>query len=235
MGNMSEEMKKVMAKWNSTNQPQESDQPTNQGATVQSTNNPAFTEPGRQYNSYRSEIYDIVKKNPGLTCTQVLEKMNVNHPELGHSSISSQLTVMFQEFMLSREMKLDPRIGRKIYFYSALDLKDAERLRKERDKKLAQAQARMERARQAKAEKAKAKTLILVTKSKNEGQMPLPFDAPQTVTATALGIVPPVPTVEQIINTAPDLRNMTGMEILQAINFAQAKELYKELKEAFGG
>ena len=230
MGTMSDEMKKVMAKWNdeATPQPQPATEINLQTTTP--INNLAFTEPGRQYNSYRSEIYDIVKNNPGSSCVQVLEKMNVRHPELGHSSISSQLTVMFQDFMLSREMKLDPRIGRRIYFYSALDLKDAERLRKERDRKLAQAQARAERARQAKAEKAKAKTLILVTKSKNEDQMPLPFDAPRTVTATALGTVP-----TPAATATPDLRNMTGMEILQAINFAQAKELYKELKEAFGG
>lgn len=231
MGTISDEMKKVMAKWNNEAAPQTQPQPVKE-INMQPTNNPAFTEPGRYYNSYRSEIYDIVKNNPGSSCVQVLEKMNVRHPELGHSSVSSQLTVMFQDFMLSREMKVDPRIGRRIYFYSALDLKDAERLRKERDRKLAQAQARAERARQAKAEKAKAKakTLILVTKSKNEDQMPLPFDAPQTVTATALGTVP-----TPAATATPDLRNMTGMEILQAINFTQAKELYKELKEAFGG
>jgi len=34
---------------------------------------------------------------------------------------------------------------------------------------------------------------------------------------------------------APNLRDMSAMDILHAINFAQAKELYKELKEAFGG
>lgn len=231
MGTMSDEMKKVMAKWNNEAAPQPATEINMQTATP--VNNPAFTEPGRQYNSYRSEIYDIVKKNPGISSAQVLEKMNVRHPELGHSSISSQLTVMFQEFMLSREMKLGPHNGRKIYFYSALDLKDAERLRKERDKKLAQAQARMERARQAKAEKAKAKTLILVTKSKNEGQMPLPFDAPQTVTVSATAQPSTVMAIPA--PTTPDLRSMTGLQILQAINFAQAKELYKELKEAFGG
>lgn len=230
MGTISDEMKKVMAKWNNEAAPQTQPQPVKE-INMQPTNNPAFTEPGRYYNSYRSEIYDIVKNNPGSSCLQVLEKMNVRHPELGHSSVSSQLTVMFQDFMLSREMKVEPRIGRRIYFYSALDLKDAERLRKERDRKLAQAQARAERARQAKAEKAKAKTLILVTKSKNEDQMPLPFDAPQTVTVSATA----QPSTVVSIPTAPDLRNMTGMEILQAINFAQAKELYKELKEAFGG
>lgn len=232
MGTMSEEMKKVMAKWNDEAAPQTQSQPVKEinMQTTTPVNNPASTEPGRQYNSFRSEIYDIVKRNPGISCVQVLDKMNVRHPELGHSSISSQLTVMFQEFMLSREMKVDPRIGRKIYFYSALDLKDAERLRKERDRKLAQAQARAERARQAKAEKAKAKTLILVTKSKNADQMPLPFDAPQTVTATALGTVP-----TPAATATPDLRSMTGLQILQAINFTQAKELYKELKEAFGG
>jgi hypothetical protein len=33
----------------------------------------------------------------------------------------------------------------------------------------------------------------------------------------------------------PVLSGMTAMQILQGINFAQAKELYKELHEAFGG
>ena len=205
MGTISEEMKKVMEKWNASAIPAPATETQPKGNTVQ-----------KSFPTFRAQIYDFIHNNPKATTNKVLDYMQKHHPTIGHSSISSQLTVMFQECMLTREQMFDKATERNVYAYTAVSLQDAERMRKERDRKLAQAQARMEKARQAKAKKAQARQIVLLNAP--TPQMPLPFDAP-TVAETA-----PV-----------SLHGMTAMQILQGINFAQAKELYKELKEAFGG
>lgn len=216
MGNMSDEMRKVMDKWSASATPATAIETEPKGNTVQQTNYPSF----------RAEIYDFVGKHPGSTSAQVLDYMQKVHPTMGHSSISSQLTVMFQDCLVTREHVLDKNTKRNVYGYTAVDPKEAEKMRKERDRKLAQAQARMERARLAKVEKAKAKRVA--TLNAPTPQMPLPFDAP-TITVSAQ------PNTVTVTPQPVSLSGMAAMQILQGINFTQAKELYKELKEAFGG
>jgi hypothetical protein len=208
MGNMSEEMKKIMAKWDNKPEPQTTTQ--EKGQPVQTLIDP---------NSYRLEIYNTIKNKPKLNCNQVLELMQKKHPHMGHSSISSQLTTMFQEFLLTRELVRDQNTHRDVYAYSVVDLSLAEQLRQERERRLAKAQARAERARQVKAEKIKAKREEL----QNQAQIPLPLETAPATPATVRTMHPAA------------LNGLTAMQILQGINFAQAKELYKELKEAFGG
>jgi hypothetical protein len=217
MGTISEEMKKVMEKWNTSATPTPANQTQPKGNTVQPT------QP-TNYPSFRAQIYDFINKNPKVTSAGVLDYMKSHHPSMGHSSISSQLTVMFQDCLLTRAHVFDKKTQRNVYGYTAVDPKEAEKMRKERDRKLQQAQERMERARLAKAEKARQRELATAN------QMSLPLEAPtNTITVSAESntvTVTPQPV---------DLHGMTAIQILQAINFTQAKELYKELKEAFGG
>ena len=203
MGNMSDEMRKVIDNWG-----KEYDPATDtKGQSVQTQ---TTAQTNNEFKTYRSEVYDYIRRNPKATTARVLAHMTPRHP-VTHSSISSQLTTMFNMFMLTREQVFDPATQRNVYGYTAVDLKVAERMRHERDRKLAAKQARMERARQAKAEKAKERERAA------QQQMNLPLEtAPAPI---------PAPTT---------LSGMTAMQILQGINFAQAKELYKELHEAFG-
>lgn len=191
MGNMSEEMKKIMAKWGTEDKP----------VQVQTE------EP-----SLRSEIYNIVKATPGVTTRDVLVEMQKRHPAQKHNSVSSQLTTMFQQFMLRREIKHNEQSDRSVFAYYVVPPAEAVKLKLEHERKLAKARARAERARQAKAEKQKER--------KAQIQMPLPFDEPKTQPPVQAGV---------------DLSSMTAVEILNRLTFVQARDLYKELKPAFGG
>ena len=205
MGNMSDEMKKILNKWQDS-----------EGA-------PAQQDAPKQ--TYRSEIHNIVKDNPGITTPQVLQAMQAKGFAQTYSSVSSQMTTMFHEFMLRREEgPANKTTGRKTYMYYYVSPLDSMRFKAEHLRKKAQAQARAERARQAKALKAEAKQHA---QKMLQEQLALPLMPP----------VPEVLPVEKLPEPAagPDLKAMSAMDILNAINFAQAKALYKELKEAFGG
>lgn len=230
MGTISEEMKKVMEKWNASAIPAPATETQTQIETE--TQPKGQTMQQAHFPSYRAQIHDFINKHPKATTATVLDYMQKHHPAMGHSSISSQLTTMFQDCTLTREQVFDKNAQRNVYAYTAVSLDVAEKLRKERDRKLAQAQARMERARQAKAEKAKAKAkqIVLIPHPKASPQIPLPFDAPVVAETVSTPVATAVATIAPV-----SLSGMTAMQILQGINFAQAKELYKELKEAFGG
>ena len=209
MGNMSDEMQKILNKWQD------------------SESAPAQQQPAPRQ-TYRSIIHNYIKDNPGATTGQVLKAMQNKGLAQTHSSVSSQMTTMFQEFMVRREEgAIDKATGRKIYTYYYVPPLESVKLKAEHLRKKAQAQARAEKARQAKALKAEAKQRA---QNMLQEQLTLP-------------LMPPVPEVRPVETVAtvpapqaaPNLRDMSAMDILHAINFAQAKELYKELKEAFGG
>jgi hypothetical protein len=207
MGNMSEEMRKVMAKWNAPEEAQEQ------------------TASDKKRETYRHEIYDVIKANPGATSNKVLEIVLQRGLTQSYSSVTSQITTMFQDFLLRREQIPNPAgIGRDVYTYYAVPEETAAKLKAEHKRKQLQAKLRAERARQAKAEKAAARAAAQaeeVVVEQTPVQLSLPLPLPE-VTAT------PAPT--PVLN----LQSMTAMEILNGINFAQARDLYKELKEAFG-
>lgn len=201
MGNMSDEMKKILNKWQDS-----------EGA-------PAQQDAPKQ--TYRSEIHNIVKDNPGITTPQVLQAMQAKGFAQTYSSVSSQMTTMFHEFMLRREEgPTNKTTGRKTYMYYYVPPLESMKLKAEHLRKKAQAQARAERARQIRAEKLKARAATLQRHQEPQEQLALPFDPVEKSPKPA---------------AASDLKAMSAMDILNAINFAQAKALYKELKEAFGG
>jgi hypothetical protein len=197
MGNMSEEMRKVMTKWGASEQQHQ----------------PEEAEAVKP--RYRVEIYNTIRDNPGITSNRTLDLMIKRGFKQTYSSISSQITTLYQDFMLRREQIPNPAgIGRDVYTYFAVPEDTAGALRAEHKRKQEQAKLRAERARQAKADKAAARA----AESQPHIQIPLPLEEKPTT-------VPP----------APPLQSMTAIEILNGINFSQARDLYKELKEAFGG
>jgi hypothetical protein len=201
MGNMSEEMRKVMAKW-STQEPQVVEQAEGD------------TKP-----CYRTAIYNIIKDNPGITSNKTLDFVLQRGLKQTYSSVTSQITTLFQDFLLRREQVPNPAgIGRDVYTYFAVPEDVAAKAKAEHKRKQMQAKLRAERARQAKAEKAAARAA----------------QAQQVVTVPQVQI--PLPLEDKpAAAPAPSLQSMTAIEILNGINFSQARELYKELKEAFGG
>jgi len=199
MGNMSEEMRKVMAKW-STQEPQVVEQAEGD------------TKP-----CYRATIYDIVKENPGITSNKTLEVVLQRGFKQSYSSVTSQLTTLFQDYLLRREQVPNPAgVGRDVFTYYAVPEDVAAALKADHKRKQMQAKLRAERARQAKAEKAAARAAEAQQAAIPQVQIPLPLE-------------------DKMPAPAPSLQNMTAIEILNGINFSQARDLYKELKEAFGG
>lgn len=211
MGNMSEEMKKVMAKW---------------GADKEAAQN--IAQPAEQSDAtparrvvFRNEIYETVNANPGITAVNVHEILTKRNLKQTLNSVSSQLTALHHDFMVRREAFTRPMGGRPIFQFYAVPPAEAAKLKAEHMRKLAQARARAERARQAKAEKLKQRQEELAAATatpKPHEQLGLPFNTPA-----------------EVAPAAPDLRSMSAMDILNAINLPQARELYTALKEAFGG
>jgi hypothetical protein len=201
MGNMSEEMRKVMAKW-STQEPQ----------VVEQAEGDDNTKP-----CYRATIYDIVRENPGITSNKTLEVVLQRGFKQTYSSVTSQLTTLFQDYLLRREQVPNPAgVGRDVFTYYAVPEGIAATLKADHKRKQMQAKQRAERARQAKAEKAAARAAEAQQAAVPQVQIPLPLE-------------------DKMPAPAPSLQNMTAIEILNGINFSQARDLYKELKEAFGG
>lgn len=213
MGNMSEEMRKVMAKWNAAPEMQ---------AQAQAQEQPTAEENKKRF--YRHEIYDVIKANPGATSNRVLEIVLQRGLKQSYSSVTSQITTLFQEFRLRREQIPNPSgIGRDVYTYYAVPEDIADKLKAEHKRKQLQQRLRAERARQAKAAKAAARAAeaaeqAVPAQESVQVQLPLPLPVPE----------PAAPHNMQ-------LQYMTAIDILNNINFAQARDLYKELKEAFGG
>lgn len=204
MGNMSEEMRKVMAKWNAQPEAVVEEQ-----AVAQEDTKPC----------YRTAIYNIIKDNPGITSNKTLDFVLQRGLKQTYSSVTSQITTLFQDFLLRREQVPNPAgIGRDVYTYFAVPEDVAAKAKAEHKRKQMQAKLRAERARQAKAEKAAARAA----------------QAQQVVTVPQVQI--PLPLEDKpAAAPAPSLQSMTAIEILNGINFSQARDLYKELKEAFGG
>lgn len=222
MGNMSEEMRKVMAKWNAAPEAQapQQEQPAAEEGQVE-----------RKKRFYREEIYEVIKNNPGITASKALEVVTQRGIKQTYSAITSQITTLYQDFRLRREQIPNPAgIGRAVYTYFAVPDDVAARLKAEHKRKILQQRLRAERARQAKAEKAAARmreeeqqAAQQVVTIQPQIQLPLPLVPESTPT--------PAPAAPYNVQ----LQYMTAIDILNAINFAQARDLYKELKEAFGG
>lgn len=212
MGSMSDEMRKVMTKWNS--------EPAAQ-PTTPTTPAAKEADDDDDQGTYRGAILEIIRRNPGITGVQLRDIVCAQFPEQSPASVSSQISGLFKNFSVRREHASNGA-NRHTYAYFWNSPEDAKRMRIAERRRIKSLQDRLEKARQAKAEKAKQREL----EEQQESQMPLPFTEPAPVAVPEPVVVAPV---------ALDLRSYTAMDILNAINFKQAKELYTELKGAFGG
>jgi hypothetical protein len=211
---MSEEMKKVMQKWSADAQVTEQVEDKTGGT------------PEPQFDTIRAEILHIIRETPGITGVHVRDIIRKRHHTQTDSSISSQISILFREFYVRRE-KAVFKGKRHTFAYFSIPPEESTRLRAAERKRMKAMKARMEKARQAKAEKAKAAHIP-------QEQIDLPFNEPVVAPGGPFVIAP---TLAPTLNTVLPL-NLTGysaVDILNAINFMQAKALYSELKGAFGG
>ena len=162
--------------------------------------------------TYRDKIYKIVMDNPGITARKLLGILQKTDPNQTFSTVTSQLNGLHNTCYVRRSDSISHANGgnNHAYIYYAVPVeearaKNAQRKRDARIKR-AKAIAKAAKMRQAKEEKAQ-----------QSSQMSLPFN---DVVETAVSV---------------NLSNMTAIQILQQISFAQAKALYAELKGAFGG
>lgn len=222
MGSMSEEMKKVMQKWSADAQ-----------QTSQQVEDETVPTSEPQFQTIRAEILHIIRENPGITGVQIRDVIRKHHPTQTDSSVSSQISILFREFYARRE-KASFGGKRHTFAYFAISPEEATRLRAAARKRMKAMKARMEKARQAKAEKAKAHAANIP-----QEQIDLPFNEPVVAPGGPFVIAPtptPVPTASTLHIALPlNLTGYSAVDILNAINFMQAKELYSELKGAFGG
>lgn len=207
MGTMSEEMKKVMERWSN-----EDSQP-NEEIKV-----PTLTETPKKV-SYRNQLFQLIKENPGVTGVRLTELMSRRHKSQNGSTVSAQLNGLHKQCVVRRTPVQVPEINRTTFAYYALSEKETVVLKAEQKRKLAQARARAERARQIKAQRLEERKHKLMN--------------PNVITVSTTGPQLDLPLVYK--DQTPDIRNMSAMDILNQLSFSQASALYKELKTAFGG
>ncbi len=211
MGSMNEEMKKVMDKWKNEEAAQEED--------------------AQEHPTYRAEILEYIRKHPGATGVQIRDVMCAKYPQQTEAAVSSQISCLHRLFHLRREPSPIPG-KRHTFTYFAIEPEEAKRMQKRALAQRKAAQARLEKARQVKAEKDRARKLAAQSADK---QMELPLDKVVAPGGPFVIAPTPIPTITPAPAGTLDLRSYTAVDILNAVNFKQAKELYAELKGAFGG
>jgi hypothetical protein len=207
MGIMSEEMKKVMERWSN-----EDSQP-NEEIKV-----PTLTETPKKV-SYRNQLFQLIKENPGATGIKLTELMSRRHKSQNGSTVSAQLKGLHKQCVVRRIPVQVEGINRHTFAYYALSEKETAELKAKEKRKLAQARARAERARQIKAQRLEERKHKLMN--------------PNVITVSTTGPQLDLPLVYK--DQTPDIRSMSAIDILNQLSFSQASALYKELKTAFGG
>ncbi len=207
MGSMNEEMKKVMEKWKNEETAQEDD--------------------GQEHPTYRAEILEYIRANPGATGVQIRDVMCAKYPHQSEAAVSSQISCLHRLFHVRRQPSHLPG-KRHTYAYFAMEPEETKRMQKRAVAQRKAAQARLEKARQVKAEKDRLRKEGLAA------QLELPLNKP-VVAPGGPFVIAPTPTPTPAPTGTLDLRSYTAVDILNAVNFKQAKELYAELKGAFGG
>jgi hypothetical protein len=214
MGTLRDEMSRVLNEWDKQDQ-----QPTQEKTMEKRV-------------TATQKLINIIAANPGATSKEIYKLVATHHPEITMGNVSSMLTQLTNKYLLSRKESGQVSQGKTIYAYTAVPEAEAKAKREEADRKLKAAQARMEKARQIKAAKQAAREQLdkmLETAPLLEPRTGLSDLLPQT-TAT-IPTVFPAPTTT-IHNTKP---TWSAKEVLDGLNVLQARELYGELKQIFGG
>ncbi len=215
MGTLRDEMSRVLNEWDKQDQ-----QPTQEKTMEKRV-------------TATQKLINIIAANPGATSKEIYKLVATHHPEITMGNVSSMLTQLTNKYLLSRKESGQVSQGKTIYAYTAVPEDEAKAKREEADRKLKAAQARMEKARQIKAAKQAAREqldkMLEEAKVDNQPRTGLSDLLPQT-TAT-IPTVFPAPTTA-IHNTKP---TWSAKEVLDGLNVLQARELYGELKQIFGG
>lgn len=215
MGTLRDEMSRVLNEWDKQDQ-----QPTQEKTMEKRV-------------TATQKLINIIAANPGATSKEIYKLVATHHPEITMGNVSSMLTQLTNKYLLSRKESGQVSQGKTIYAYTAVPEAEAKAKREEANRKLKAAQARMEKARQIKAAKQAAREqldkMLEEAKVDNQPRTGLSDLLPQT-TAT-IPTVFPAPTTA-IHNTKP---TWSAKEVLDGLNVLQARELYGELKQIFGG
>jgi hypothetical protein len=214
MGTLRDEMSRVLNEWDKQDQqPETTSQPSQEKAMEKRV-------------TTTQKIVNIIAANPGITSKAIYKLVEDKHHDIPLGNVSSILTQLTGRYVLSREQSGEVVHGKVIYAYSVIPEEQGKALRDAADKKLKAAQARMEKARQIKAAKQAAREqldkMLEEAKVENQPRTGLSDLLPQATTA--------------IHNTTPTIKSTwTAKEALEGLSVLQARELYGELKQIFGG
>ncbi len=221
MGTLRDEMSRVLNEWDKQDQQPET------------TSQPSQEKTMEKRVTTTQKIVNIIAANPGITSKAIYKLVEDKHHDIPLGNVSSILTQLTGRYVLSREQSGEVVHGKVIYAYTVIPEEQGKAMRDAADKKLKAAQARMEKARQVKAAKQAAREqldkMLEEAKVENQPRTGLSDLLPQT-TAT-IPTVFPAPTTA-IHNTKP---TWTAKEVLEGLSVLQARELYGELKQIFGG
>jgi hypothetical protein len=215
MGTLRDEMSRVLNEWDKQDQQPET------------TSQPSQEKTMEKRVTTTQKIVNIIAANPGITSKAIYKLVEDKHHDIPLGNVSSILTQLTGRYVLSREQSGEVVHGKVIYAYSVIPEEQGKALRDAADKKLKAAQARMEKARQIKAAKQAAREqldkMLEEAKVENQPRTGLSDLLPQATTA--------------IHNTAPPVIKSTwsAKEALDGLSVLQARELYVELKQIFGG
>jgi hypothetical protein len=210
MGTLRDEMSRVLNEWDKQDQQPSQEKTMEKRVTT------------------TQKIVNIIAANPGITSKAIYKLVEDKHHDIPLGNVSSILTQLTGRYVLSREQSGEVVHGKVIYAYTVIPEEQGKALRDAADKKLKAAQARMEKARQIKAAKQAAREQLDKMLAEREQE--------QAEERTGLSDLLPQATTA-IHNTAPPVIKSTwsAKEALDGLSVLQARELYGELKQIFGG
>jgi hypothetical protein len=217
MGTLRDEMSRVLNEWDKQDQ-----QPTQEKTMEKRV-------------TATQKLINIIAANPGATSKEIYKLVATHHPEITMGNVSSMLTQLTNKYLLSRKESGQVSQGKTIYAYTAVPEDEAKAKCEEAERKLKAAQARMEKARQIKAAKQAAREqldkMLEEAKVENQPRTGLSDLLPQGTVFPAPAPVPAIATTS-VYNTKSV---WTAKEALDGLSVLQARELYGELKQIFGG
>jgi hypothetical protein len=209
MGTLRDEMSRVLNEWDKQDQQPSQEKTMEKRVTT------------------TQKIIDLIAANPGITSKKLYKLVEDKHHDIPLGNVSSILTQLTNRYVLSREDSGELVQGKVIYAYTAVPEDEAKAKREDAERKLKAAQARMEKARQVKAAKQAAREQLdkMLEEAKIENQ-------PRTGLSDLLPQAVPSVATTSVYNTKP---TWSAKETLDGLSVLQARELYVELKQIFGG
>lgn len=217
MGTLRDEMSRVLNEWDKQDQQPET------------TSQPSQEKTMEKRVTTTQKIVNIIAANPGITSKAIYKLVEDKHHDIPLGNVSSILTQLTGRYVLSREQSGEVVHGKVIYAYTVIPEEQGKALRDAADKKLKAAQARMEKARQIKAAKQAAREQLDKMLAEREQEQEQPEE--RTGLSDLFKERLPVPTTA-IHDTNPV---WSAEDVVNGLSVWQARRLYDELKQIFGG